>query len=322
MKKVIILSITILLFFAACQKESIEVSWQSVTIHTKHRLWAADFLNEQMGYVVGGKRYSASILLKTMDGGQNWEEQATPEGVNVIFDVQVLNDRIAFACAYGNHIISTKDGGATWQDFQHPRFEYSWQPLRAVHFVNDTLGFVAGGSAYQAGVIFKTIDGGQHWDYQWFEQELRDIVFTTTEVGFACGYGILLKTINGGEDWELLDVQGDYFTSLHFPSAEVGYMVGNQGMIWKTENGGDHWDVLRKVGSVFKPRKHFEKVHFLNNHKGYIVGAGLVWTTENGGNSWQQLEGIDFGRFNGIELMDDGKGIVVGDDGQMVMFEE
>ncbi len=53
----------------------------------------------------------------------------------------------------------TTDGGITWSS----RISFPY-PIRTVKFLNDTLGFAAGGNLYQeAGGIYTTVNGGLNW---------------------------------------------------------------------------------------------------------------------------------------------------------------
>lgn len=54
----------------------------------------------------------------------------------------------------------TTDGGASWSD----RLIETPAPMRAVLFLNETLGFAVGGNVYSsAGFIYSTVNGGDSW---------------------------------------------------------------------------------------------------------------------------------------------------------------
>ncbi len=54
----------------------------------------------------------------------------------------------------------TTDGGATWSD----RLTETPEPIRAVLFINDTLGFAVGGNHYTSvGAIYSSTNGGDSW---------------------------------------------------------------------------------------------------------------------------------------------------------------
>ena len=168
--------------------------------------------------------------------------------------------------------------------------------------------------------FFSTDDAWQHWNHVIFEEELRDLWFTDEATGYAAGYGVIYKTENGGETWFPLDIKGDFFTAIHFPTPEVGYAVGNQGIIVKTGNAGHSWEVLKKVKSV--KRQHFEDVFFINADKGYVVGKNVVLFTNDGGINWQAVQDLDFARFTGIFMLSENTGYITGSDGTIIYFEE
>ncbi len=54
----------------------------------------------------------------------------------------------------------TSDGGATWSD----RLIETPEPIRAVLFINETLGFAVGGNHFTSvGAIYSTVNGGDSW---------------------------------------------------------------------------------------------------------------------------------------------------------------
>lgn len=70
--------------------------------------------------------------------------------------------------------------------------------------------------------------------------------------------------------------------SIHFPSSDVGYIVGYQGKILKTVDGGNNW------GTQTSPvTETLWSVHFPTVNAGYAVGAnGVIIKTVNGGVNW------------------------------------
>ncbi len=304
----------------ACEKrENIQLQWTQLTSGTEHVLWSGSAINQDTIFVCGGLQYDASTILKTENGGQSWRKIDFDIG-KVVFDMQFLNEKVGFITVYDGKILRTNDGGETWSIYQMQVLEHPWQPLRAVHMVNDTLGFVVGGLGYNQGVIMRTVDGGDSWQNYWVDEEMRDVWFTNPKIGYACGYGVIYKTLDGGDNWFPLDVRGDFFTSIFFPSEQVGYAVGNQGLIVKTENAGHKWFTIKGNGGL--KRQHFERVYFTDNLNGYVVGRNVFWRTKDGGDNWQNIEEIDFEKFNSIILLNNQEGLIVGEEGCLVKFSE
>ncbi|MFA5781696.1 MAG: YCF48-related protein, partial [Bacteroidales bacterium] len=100
----------------------------------------------------------------------------------------------------------------------------------------------------------------------------------------ACRSGKIFKTVNQGSNWtELTTGTTDDITSIHFPSATVGYAtLSYSDKLLKTINGGTSWsqiniDQLREVNHVY----------FTDISTGYLAcGNSTILKTSNGGNSW------------------------------------
>lgn len=72
--------------------------------------------------------------------------------------------------------------------------------MRAVHFVDSSVGFAVG----DGGTIQKTIDGGANWTriYSGTFADLNCVFFTDTQTGWiGCSDGAVLSTIDGGSTW-------------------------------------------------------------------------------------------------------------------------
>ncbi len=301
-----------------CQKETNQIiNWELLQEQKDYRLWSAHFLNADTGYVCGGSRYDYATLLYTNDGGHTWQEQTT--GIQkILFDIQFVNPQFGIATAYESKVLITYDGGKQWTLQQQDSYEFPWQALRAVHFINDTLGLIVGGRGYNMGQILRTTNATKTWDSHTFEHELRDVWWTSTHTAYACGYGVIYKTTDGGDSWQQLAAKGDFFTSIHFPSPTTGYVVGYQGSILKTTDAGNTWLTLRRGESLFNKSQHFERVYFYDELQGVIVGTNSCLHTQDGGDTWQQISNLDFQKFNAFVPSDTQGGFIVGDEGTII----
>jgi photosystem II stability/assembly factor-like uncharacterized protein len=99
------------------------------------------------------------------DNGATWNVQHSADAT---FDGGVWFSDTLHGWTGGGQISSpvsgwvhrTTDGGAIWSD----RLIETPAPVRAVLFLNDTLGFAVGGNIYSsAGFIYSTVNGGDSW---------------------------------------------------------------------------------------------------------------------------------------------------------------
>jgi photosystem II stability/assembly factor-like uncharacterized protein len=104
-------------------------------------------------------------LCNSTDDGQTWDVQHSADPV---FDGGVWFTDSLRGWTGGGQISSpvsgwvhrTTDGGATWTG----RILETPAPVRAVLFLDDSLGFAVGGNIYSnAGFIYSTTDGGDSW---------------------------------------------------------------------------------------------------------------------------------------------------------------
>lgn len=106
--------------------------------------------------------------------------------------------------------------------------------IRAVHFINENLGFVG----CEGGYIYKTEDGGQSWfGEQHGVSTIKDIDFVDEQIGiFVTETGAIYTTTNGGNlipydrDAVLLDVELHNVLNLEAAPYSINTIVRNQGL--------------------------------------------------------------------------------------------
>ena len=106
------------------------------------------FVDNDHGWVLGGDSTGRTIVMRTMNGGNSWEEFSLDNysGSGQIFFTDIYNGWIA-----KGELLSTNDGGVTWEQ-QILNFESSSD----VFFIDNSNGWVVGG----AGDILHTTNGG------------------------------------------------------------------------------------------------------------------------------------------------------------------
>src|SRR5688572_10605215 len=170
-----------------------------------------------------------------------------------------------------------------------------------LHFLNPLTGWTATGD----GAIYRTQDGGTHWDVQFWDPALyfRSIRMADSQRGFAgtlVSSKLLYTTGNGGASWTLVTnlpvLRPNGVCGLSAPSSQVVYGVGSYSgpaRILKTANGGASWTStdLSALATTLVD------VHFANTLEGIAVGStgtfpsqsqAVVLRTTNGGATWQR----------------------------------
>jgi photosystem II stability/assembly factor-like uncharacterized protein len=117
---------------------------------------------------------------------------------------------------------------------------------------------------------------------------------------------LLLLAGSAFAQWNLeYQVEQNYgFMSVHFPSANVGYIVGTGGVIFKTINGGSTW-----TQQTSPTTNQLNDVCFTDELNGWAVGSAGTMIYTNDGTNWTLLTpspttyplyGVSFVGLNGV----------------------
>jgi photosystem II stability/assembly factor-like uncharacterized protein len=221
---------------------------------------------------------AVSYLMKTSDGGENWERAEFKDAGRVRITKIFFNQKgKGFAVGESGAFFELNDG--TW--------EKSPSPIRYLlldgAFLDETKGAIVGAG----GSVYFTEDAGASWNpsnvFSKNTARLNAVFFADQKNGWAVGSGgKILQTANGGKTWreQNSNITKDLF-DVFFKNATEGWAVGDEGVILHTQTGGNVW-VLEETGTKHK----LEKVLFVRD-KGFAVGFGgtiLVYGENNSKN--------------------------------------
>ncbi len=256
--------------------------WRSLALSNLDRraLNAVFFADADRGYIAG-----SGIILKTDDGGQNWETAFTePNSAQAHFLNAIVFIHPDTGFVIGRKISSgvmlrTNDQGGQWVPVSLP----TTSPLNDLFFVNQSVGYAVGDN----GVILKTTDGGANWSVKssGVSASLLTVFMVDVEVGYITGHpDLILKTVDGGDNWTstfLINPSGIFFTS-----SAVGYSGFSdpaEVSIYKTTDGGVNWTYqLVAFGGVFN------SITFTSADVGYISSSSGIYRTADAGLTWLQ----------------------------------
>lgn len=316
-KKLLFLNFLMMMY--ACKKEKLSIDWQKIDSPTKQELEDVVFMNENIGVAVGGEVYTSGIALVTYDGGYTWRVDTL--GKKIVHAIDYTPDGTWSITGLENYFYESIDTAHTWQ-MTRPGL---WHNQYAIDFLSRKQGVTAGGINYANGSIF-------HYEHivEWlnsdalnedFEHEMRGIAYSDTTTVHVVGYGYVGISHDAGRTWKAHDIRGDFFRSIHFPTPDIGYIIGYHGTILKTVDGGEHWEKLRNGSSIFVSDAHFRDVFFTSAEKGYIVGDnGLFWATDDGAKTWKVLKKGLREDLKAV-FVKGGKGCAVGSKGSIIIFD-
>lgn len=160
---------------------------------------SVSFINTNTGYAVGyaygfcGYPYTCTssnlgIILRTIDGGTNWELKYVTGYNEILSSVFFIDANTGYVVGNNGIILKTINGGNTWDKLTSG----ITNNLRSVFFTDNNTGFAFGAG----GTILQTTDGGNTWGLQTSitSNDLTSSCFPNSNTGYAVGAaGTILK---------------------------------------------------------------------------------------------------------------------------------
>ena len=132
-------------------------NWAKIYIHpTAFAFFSIDFVNSNIGWIVGINSSNRGLIQKTTDGGLNWFDQVNQHPSNwELYDIEMINENTGWIVGDIGQIVKTSNGGTNWRAQIDPG-PSPRQALNAVEFNDSDTGWIVGGN----GRIYKTTNGG------------------------------------------------------------------------------------------------------------------------------------------------------------------
>lgn len=229
-----------------------------------------------------------------------WRKEATPfsHGFKSIF---FLDDKLGWIGGTNQQILKTVDGGLTWESTQTPDGPYV---INRLFFLNASLGWACGGN----GLIWQSNDGGETWHPQnsgLSTEDLYDIHFASTGIGFAVGAFVILSTENGGTTWESINVSRQV-RAVKMINEQKVFLAGDDGLFFVSEDGGEQYSFIDLHTSA-----SLKDIFFLDSQTGFLSGGDAFFYTTNGGDSWTREQYLGAGK--SVHFLSGNEGFLLGD---------
>lgn len=252
--------------------------------------YAVEFPSGNVGYAFG--EFNS---YKTTDGGLSWKAMAL---ASVVTGSQFTDEQKGFV-ADGYNVYKTTNGGSSFTPSYSVDVNGSANLRKLLAVTQDVI------LAYSSfGTIYRTANTGTSWSLVYDQplNQLMEVTFPTNQVGYGVDLlGKVIKTTNGGTSWSTVYTwagSGEFFNTIAFVSATVGFMGGKDGLLLKTTDGGASWvPVFGGIPSTIK------NLVFATAQEGYaFLEEGTVYKTNDGGAAWTWLGNLSYIGLSDIDV--------------------
>ena len=270
--------------------------WVEIKGDTFQYLNDISFINSDEGIVVGYSYpklgfFPECQVFKTTDGGNSWnliQTWSSGTGKKCYYYLSGLTTKIYYSCD-GLNVFKTIDGGSYWQQVGLLNAQINGNG--DFIFLDENNGLTVGGSN-----ISRTSNGGKNWNivhtFSTINSHINRIVTTKNQNLFIYGefekdsvgvyHGGILKSIDKGQSWNKLITPFDVVKDISFINDNTGFVLSLDKKLYKTLDSGNNWILINPVlGNISN------KIYFINELEGYLLGSGMIQHTLDGGKSWE-----------------------------------
>ena len=237
-------------------------------------------------YLAGGQRYGEGGLMRSVDGGRTWQPFFEYEREIRFLALQPPH-RLWF-CGLGWTLFHSPNAG---QDLAWPNLP-GWEYWLGGQVNAQGKGFIVSGEGFGVGYLQRFNPDLSLGQRDTLAHSLRAAYAYDEQTAYILGYGLVSRSGDMGDTWTVLpEFRGDFFTAMHFPDPQHGFVCGQYGSFYRSTDGGQSWTRLHKARSLQTGLPGIQGLVFRNAQEGIRVGGqGLIELSRDGGESWQALE--------------------------------
>lgn len=239
------------------------------------------FYDNQNGFIVGDPYSGTTVILRTTNGGEDWQLQtvSVPDiKLTRVFFAPQGSNHIGITCGYNSGsntgiILQTSDYGVNWNQTYSNNGK-----INALYMLDSCRGYAGGDS------ILRTQNGGIFWNRILPQSStVNDLFFIDNSKGWICTEsGKIYQTINNGNSWEeqFFNNNNQPFKSIFFINENTGWVSSANGIVYVTTNSGVSW--LKQITGI---NTSLNDIIMISNQVGFAVGSGgkILKTVNSGG---------------------------------------
>jgi len=252
---------------------------------TENDLHTVFFSDQLHGWAAG----EAGTILKTTDGGTNWDLVQT-QFSDTFFDASFFDHQTGWLAGSGEILLFTDNAGRTWADYRPG----STGARNLYTLYSEGLNHVlAGGGPGQW--YYLSENSGLTWQRKAVLPEsctIRSLHYTEPGNGFFTACGDIWNSVDGGQTWTRLNSASSPEVDIHslfMTGKQTGYAIvrDDTGIyVERVELSEETYELSARSASGL-----YTALYFLNERTGWATAHnGGLWQTTDGGRTWEKIE--------------------------------
>ena len=255
-------------------------NWHTQNTNTTNHIIDIYFLDNLKGWALCWETNNppyGTYILKTTNGGLNWIPEFFPPEGEYFRTIFFLDEQFGLIGARQTYY--TTDGGFSWNISQRDSDMFANLPFSQIKMWNDSLGFACGGVLDNAGIIWKTTDGGRNWKtnaispdeiFDFYIFDSLNILALSGDPEYRFGVG-LIRSSDGGDSWSYEELTiNAVCRGIDFRNEAEGWSAAGLKFLYTTD-GGTNWFETETPDS-----SEIYDVVFINETKGFACGQNGV----------------------------------------------
>lgn len=256
-------------------------TWARQNSKTNNTLYSASFIDNNHGWIGG-----FNCLLKTVDGGANWEYKYFDQS---FWEIKFIDEHVGWATGPFGVLLKSLDGGNTWNEV----------------LIDDLTVINGNPKPYSSKLHFIKCDSSQITLLYQKEYKNKNNSYESSFESF------IATSINNGIDWSIKPIPYD--------NPIDGSIYINDRTIWyynqdTTSNAIEEFNLeTSDTNSLVMPSevKEIKSVHFIDNANGWAISDNNIIKTDDGGRTWTTQRQSISGYPDAINIINEQEKVII-----------